>query len=248
MRRIGLMGIHRSLFLLVLFFVEAAMAQQRTISVSGDSTPDCPVVVYGTMTAVDDPSGASHYTYKAHLSITNVSGKDILLLITKLEAKDVIRFSLDDIEVTDDFFNEDMFASGATRVLETTVSPYGEPTGAILPAALPPNASASAYPIFVQFADGSTWGDSEMAAPFLRLRDVAWKRIEKLAQSYWFGGEKLLMTEIMRPGTEPLYVSDLRLLYKNKDDIGEIIHTLLGKLKAGDFHQASLHKSAGLSW
>jgi hypothetical protein len=84
-------------------------------------------------------------------------------------------------------------------VLRTTNDePIPEPGNSATP-------TASARIKFVQFSDGSTWGEREYAAHVRHLRRATLDKLESLEQLYLDGGEKAFMDALEEPTGLPCF-------------------------------------------
>ncbi|MGH9561693.1 MAG: hypothetical protein ACRD3S_09590 [Terracidiphilus sp.] len=134
-----------------------------------------PIRISGQVTVQDDPSAPSRYTYGISDSITNVSGKAIVMTIIHIEIRGEKTPGLDADQPSDDHFfsPKDLQPGEEERVTTRSIS-YGSPAhykirhewaGGGNSQLVPEDSGSEETPVatakvaFVQFADGSTWGD-----------------------------------------------------------------------------------------
>jgi hypothetical protein len=194
---------------LVLFlFLGASASKEFILPVLSPSHPDAPVVVYGTITAREESLRETGYSCSAHLSLANVSGKSIVLLVTDVEASlktdGVVRSRLEEVHVNDYFFQTDLFEPKATKMVETNLSELQLLRG-IEPDVFRGKLGADARVIFVQFADGSTWRDLEVKEEkgFFEQRVRAWNNLQLLADVYHTKGAQHLVAVLPQVATGP---------------------------------------------
>jgi len=191
----------------------SALAQEFTIPVSAPSETGSPVALHGSLTATNDLAGDPSCPCTASLSLVNVSGKRIVILITELvsqiEVAGVVRSRFDYRGIDDYFFKADLFEPNATKIVETRIIPYGEEQHQGEPAEVPPQLKAMAQVIFAQFADGSTWGDLAAAKEPLKNRLQAWNELLSLANIYRTQGEQRVLAALKEPDASGPYLGSL---------------------------------------
>jgi hypothetical protein len=210
-----------------------------------------PVLLSGTVTPADSRRARVRYSYKVSISATNVSDKSILLMITRVDINRELGEdnSLSTTErslttVDDDFFSSSLFDPGATRCTEDfdpaatnmpghSLAPFGDAPFDL--GAEPPKTAAVASVLFVQFADGSTWGDRKAAEEALHERSLTVDRLTFLEEVYRTKGEQPFLIELLKP-SQPVTVAALQELYREKKDAALVIARLTAMLHDGDMH------------
>lgn len=229
------------LILMLLVAVGCASAQPSSIPLVFGQGSGCPVLLRGAITSISKQDAAGHAfdSFEGTILATNVSGKDIVLLITRLHT---IGLPGDNTEFgIYDYFFSDVFESNGTREFPTSGPPVLEGPTIQRPIGLKAKATASI--IFVQFADGSTWGDAEAAKDALHQRQAAWDKLKALANTLRSRGERQFVAELTQP-VEPgspgeVYVGSVRRAYANGDP-SSAIEELNDKLDAADLHWRSM--------
>jgi hypothetical protein len=148
---------------------------QIRIPLQDVSDGGCPIRVSGHVSFQDDPSQLSRYTYGIEGSIENVSGEGVVLTVIHIQTRGVNRHGLDGNRSSDDhFFGPRDLQPGEVENIPATTVGFNEPAtdGRMIgheeanwelaredvgPEQTP---LATAKVTFVQFADGSTWGDT----------------------------------------------------------------------------------------
>jgi hypothetical protein len=105
-------------------------------------------------------------------------------------------FEMGHTYIGDHFFVTDVLAPNATEHIDLSLPPMGnsrdqsEPPLRKLP-------HPTAYVAFVEFADGTYWGDLQEARDILQDRVASWQRLNDLQQIYRLRGQEAFSTELM---------------------------------------------------
>lgn len=150
--------------------------------VSDDKSP---IRVSGHVSFQDDPSQLSRYTYRIESSIENVSGAGVVLTVIHIQTRGVNRHGLDGNRSSDDhFFGPRDLQPGEVENIPGTTVGFNEPAtdGRMIgheeanwelvreDVGSEQTPVATAKVTFVQFADGSTWGDTVVGHNLLVYR------------------------------------------------------------------------------
>jgi hypothetical protein len=180
-------------------FSIASLAQtvEVTLPLTPREPPGAPVEFTGTITALENVA-TSRYSYDGQATATNLTEKGICLLALRVKASGLIRSELSETGFHDFFFAKSLLAPGNSQKISVGVAPQGTVGGNITPKAAPPDAVANLKLLFVQFSDGSTWGDSTVAAKTLKDRQAAFDAMKSLLATYQLKGEKEFITELLQ--------------------------------------------------
>lgn len=237
------MSIRHTTIIILLSASIRISAQQPTIPIIIAPQSGTPVTLYGTVTAADSRPARFRYSYRVNTSATNVSDKGILLMITQVQVnREVSDDKLATTErsltkIDDEFFNSSLFGPTATKTSDDFLAPLDG-----LPAdseAEPAAATAVAKVLFVQFADGSLWGDGKAAEGALRERGLALERLRLLQETYWTMGEQQFLAELLKP-SQLVAVRSLQGIYLENKDAGAVIERLTLMLHNGELHLRGL--------
>jgi len=180
----------------LLTLVSFAYAGTADLKVADVSTPDCPVRITGEVKLTQSHQGPNLYTVRSPMvDGVNVSNKVIVALVSRLVTTDF--YGQPDIDNTEEdyFFQAEEFAPGTTKMIvheEREGFPtkaWGEANGKpveIGPETTEPTASAKV--IFVQFADGTTWGKYAAAAAIFADRKGVYDSLLRFRSIYNQGG------------------------------------------------------------
>jgi hypothetical protein len=155
----------------------AASHGQRTVALDDVSEHGAPLRVSGTISFEVDPSPAIRYTYRTEGSVANVSGRDVVLTVIHIEASGENAPGLDSNLVVDRFFGPTVLRADQSEKIEMPPVSFGTPT---INSSGPPIRVATAKVTFVQFANGSKWGDADAGRRLIRQRRFTLERFERL--------------------------------------------------------------------
>jgi hypothetical protein len=227
-------------FLLALMPISLS-AKEFTLSVFSPSDPAAPVTLRGTMTGDDDSPRMHEFSCSVHLSVTNVSSKPILLIIAEaramIRADGIVRSTLDERGIDDYFFKPELFLPKSSRVLDIKMFPQKQ--DAKLGQDPSRKVSGDAHVLFVQFADGSTWGDLQIGRQFLEQRQQAWKELQVLAELYHSNNRQRFVAALKEPAAQGPYLGRLGLIYGQTKDVELVAREMQNLLDLG---YARLHK------
>jgi hypothetical protein len=212
--------------------------QMLSIHMTDESPNDCPVTLSGLAVAKDEPSKPLRYSFTTTIYATNNSQKSILLVVIKIAFTGTGRFDISDTRDDDYFFASDTFNSRDTKKLEDFLGPMGAPQAKVENYSLDPKASAEVA--FVQFGDGSTWGDLVVGEHILRNRAPTWNALRSLAETYRTNGKQQFLRELREP-SQLQTIRYLQNLYEsNGNDASAVIKKLDNMLEYADLHGRAL--------
>lgn len=143
------------------------------------SEPGAPLRISGTISFEVDPSQALRYAYRTEGAVTNVSGRNVLLTSIHIEAPGENAPGLDSNLVVDHFFGPTVLRAGQTEEIDMPSVSFRTPT---VNSSGPPIRVATAKVTFVQFANGSTWGDGDAGHRLILYRRLTLWKLQKFEQ------------------------------------------------------------------
>jgi hypothetical protein len=155
----------------------AACCGQRKIALHDASEQGAPLRISGTISFEVDRSQALRYTYRTEGSLANVSDNDVVLTMIHIEASGENAPGLDSNLVVDRFFGPTVLRAGQSEKVDMPPVSFGTP---MIYSSGPPMRVATAKVVFVQYANGSTWGDAEAGRRLIRQRRFTLERFERL--------------------------------------------------------------------
>ncbi len=218
------------------------------ISIVDHSPSGSPLVVKGDVTAYDKPAEQLRYSAKVRTSVTNASSKPIVLTVISLTGENVP--GMNDKSSHDYYFPE-MFEPQSTEEQEWTFGPFVSRTevkvdGGSKWVDVEPERGAvqkvTATVLFVQFADGSTWGDRDEAKSALAVRRDSVKRLVHLSSVYRREGEAAFIDDLSKPTDLPA-ISTLQYLCNHNDDKTKVVDRLIRMVATVEEHSRMM-KSA----
>jgi hypothetical protein len=194
----------------------AEAQKESAIPVMEVSDAGAPVRITGHITAKDQLSEVLRYSFEGDVDLTNVSSEPILLMVAKIDVASKLPVSLSYSEEDDYFFESKMLRPGSSAKLQPVLGTFGEPQRSRKSFVAEP--SARARIVFVQFLNGSTWGDPVAAERLLRNRRLSLKQLEILKEDYRRQGEEEFQKTLLQPTLlQPIMA--LQDLYHEKGDL-----------------------------
>jgi len=232
----------RCFALMLLLPMTVAAQRETTIQIASGPSIGQPVVLSGSARSTYDSGKPFPYTFKTTLSAVNVSDKDILLVIMTTNLTGTGKYDIHDTRVDDYFFTPNVFGRNETKTIDNLVGPLSEPEGPVELEPLEPRAVADVR--FVQFFDGSTWGDSASGAGALQDRRSTWNRLKLLIDKYRTGGEQDFVLALRQPSqSQPIRM--LQQLYESSGQNADVVvkkaHAMIDCAEA---HQRGLEPHA----
>jgi hypothetical protein len=132
-------------------------------------------------------------------------------MITRFDVTRLAKIDDQGTRVDDYFFTHDVFATNANETWKESFGPFGEPQGKTDISPAKPRAVLKA--VFVQFMDGSTWGDPAAGKDALRDRQLTRKELQTLADMYRTKPKEEFASRLMKAsqyGGYPLPATPLR--------------------------------------
>src|SRR5882762_623877 len=206
------------------------------------SSLDSPVKLSGVATFSDEPSKLFRYEYKTTAYVNNVSQKSVLLLVARVRFTGAGGFDLDNAREDDYFFAEDLLGAGKTQTLKDSFGPASAPQAKTALATTDPQATASV--LFVQFIDGSTWGELAAGKHMLEIRSLTWEKVRSLAETYRTNGEGQFLLALLRYSDLPA-VASLQRTYESTKDSRGVVAKMTNMLRYADMHAKEARLSPG---
>jgi hypothetical protein len=211
-------------FLLLVGTTFVAAQSESVLPVVDISEAGAPLRIAGRVTAKDQPSQVPRYSFEGDIEMSNVSGKPILLMVVTLEVVSALPVSLNYREERDYFFESKTLQPGASAKLQRGLGKFGEPSRKE-DFAVEVKPSARARVTFVQFSDGSSWGDASAAEQVLRNRQLSLKQLELLDEDYRKRTGEEFLSEFLQPTfLQPIF--GLQELYREKRDLAPVLARL----------------------
>ncbi|MCI0423007.1 MAG: hypothetical protein L0312_27920 [Acidobacteria bacterium] len=187
------------MFLLVIAcLLPRVAAQSQSLQVVDRTEGASPVTVSGTVTISEQVSGDQvNYSLEESVSATNVSDKTILTMVAWLDVSFTKAPNAHIVKQYECFFAPDVIKPGETHILST-------PQPASMrdnfdPAAPLKEAKAEFRAVYIQFLDGSVFGDPAAAKDMLRIRKEAEKALWYLNKVYREKGAQAFVAELQEP-------------------------------------------------
>jgi hypothetical protein len=202
-----------------------------------------PLVLSGAVTAKDEiEAGIIKFSFRTDISMTNVSHKGILLLVIKVDMTGANGLGIHHTKTNDYFFTSDVFKPGATETTEESIGPIGERQGAT--EEQPPGPTATAEVAFVQFVDGSTWGNASEGREIIQERRETCDRLKFLVAIHQSKDENRFIDSFMESSSLP-GINHLQWMYKNtkdKSDNDFVFRTIQQMLGNAEVHLKAMNR------
>jgi hypothetical protein len=217
-------------------------ATRLTAKVADMSEPGAPIKISGDVIFEEDESKLLPYSIATDITFSNLVTKSILLSIVNLK---LVSTHIRDFHTEDDdyFFQRHVLQPSSPAHLRITV-PFGR--------SIPPyqaratKATAEARVLFVQFLDGTTWGDSSSAGPISERRIAARNVLESLSELYKAGREQDFLDQLSRT-TELQPILTLQNLYDKTKNIATVATRVEEMLQNAKVHSVAVETQGSLS-
>jgi hypothetical protein len=217
---------------IVLFSLTAlTRAEALRMSVVNVSEQGCPVDVSGYVDFVAEKGATLPNSFRIALTADNVSTKDVLAMVININTTGTGKISLNKTRSEDYFFRDDLFKVNQKVELHDVSGPYGEPSANAMPELSQPRSTAMIT--FVQFADGSTWGDASKGRDIAVDRLRSMNELKLLATTYDTKGDEQFVTELKRPSSSSA-VNYLQEFYERDANATKVFKRLTTILQSGD--------------
>src|SRR5580658_5179345 len=208
------------------------------------SAAGSPVRISETLVFQDDPTKALRYTYLIDGSMTNVSNKEIVLTVIHISGTGVGAPGIDHTVAVERFFGSNGLNPGGVEAIDHTPLRLGPAVSeGSVPVETGPAASPSATTAeltFLQFADGSTWGDPDVGRQQLSMRTKTLGELHKLEQILDEQGEPGLKNELSRVGQFQFPAIDSLVQNCTDKPASCLANGLRSTLKEAELHEAEM--------
>lgn len=202
-----------SMWMLLVSF--SMFAQEITIPISDTSSPGAPVVNEGRVTIFEQAYNDKEMVSRSgEWRVKNVSSKPIVALVETLFLRSPSGVTMEPLAEYDAFFHPQLVAPGAA--ISLSINPPGARV-------IKRNSSGSTEATcevvtrWVQFLDGSTFGDSKYAADLLKDRKEIQTALADLNNTYVAEGLDKFIQRLEEPqsGIADAYIGHLRDDYES---------------------------------
>jgi hypothetical protein len=247
----------RPLFVLLcmLCFAQVSAAQQELISVPfvDETDTGSPIAVIGQI-SLRETIAANQVasSWGERVVAKNISTKPILLFVASLaelgrHGRGAFRGPGDGptyILNDDRFFTKTVIQPGESLVLRDTTPDTAQVECCVNPLTRGSDPKAAFRVCFVQFADGSSFGDPAEGKDALEIRRVILNGLRKLVQSYSDHGQAGLLTEMDQrsPWSATLPFAEIRASYEQNGAAAAIARAQQ-ILAIAENHEASIRRA-----
>ena len=237
---------------LVLLALQIAIATcygQVTVKLKDTSPKLSPVDVSGVLLADDEPTQLLRYSNHVEGYLRNKSGKDIMLVILQFRSQNAGATAIDLTYQKEYFFGLDVLRHGEREPFRSSLARFGEATvnGRPIPKNEDERGSderVTAEAMFVQFADGTSWGDPEIAQDAFIEREKTVRELDRLEQVLRNDGEFGLSQEFSKEELMLPCIDSLRVACTGKGDscLADGLHSMI---EAARHHQIEMKLGSG---
>jgi len=228
----------------------AAQLEAITVPVIDKSGAASPFQVSGRFLLQEAVHGNQlEWSWGQKVAVKNVSGKPVLLFVATLTEigrypkgqhaapGDGPTYVIED----DRFFSENLIRPGESLTLRDTEPGAPSVACCINPLAEKSDPAARYYLGFVQFADGSTFGDPDEARDALALRETILRGLRELNQSYAEHGDQGFTAKLKEQSPFSATASFGQIITKYREGgIGLAIDTTRHILTTAEKHMAGI--------
>jgi len=220
---------------------------EQFMEIQDRSDKGSPIQIAGHMTLGYDKTNQFPFSYQESLSIKNVSTKAILLMVVQFDATSG---PARDEKFSQEYFFGDALGPGQVEAHDFPAQRYGTPlvNGEPVPYQPDLHPTAEAHAEFVQFGDGSTWGDADAATNVLGLRQKTLAELDLLEHLYEQRGESAFLEELAKADGLLSVIYQLKRRCENKpayvNCTYESVHQTLATARE---HEAALNAARTIS-
>lgn len=189
-----------------------------------------PLNLSGYVSQAHTPAERVEYSYVLHLSEHNISTKNIVLTGIRVDITDPEAGERGLLQVDDYFFRQDLFRSAGIYNWTFHFVPFSRsrPTDR--------QPAPTAQLVFVQFEDGSTWGDVNAIQKPLSERNETLQKLFALSTLSKMGHKNEFSTELMKPSGLAL-IRGLQHLYRQSGGSADVVLGQINeKIKYAEVH------------
>jgi hypothetical protein len=210
-------------------------------AIAGRVAEGSPISVSGYVTYGYDESKVS---YRGNISAKNVSDKSVLLMVMHLEAGGAPRL---DETFSQEYFFGDALEPGASEVQDGLGASLARAVNGVpqIGGEHAPEAVAKVRVEFVQFGDGSSWGDADSAKTVLGMRRETLGELDKLEHIYEQAGEDAFLEELARADDPLPVISQLKGGCRDRPRSPNCAHDAVRRtIEVAKEHQAGMDSGA----
>jgi hypothetical protein len=224
-------------------YVSGAVVEKR-MKLRDVSESGSPIRVSGQLTFRDDGSRVTPFCYRITATAKNVSSKSMLLMVIHFQASGMGGPGHDE-QYSQEYFFMEPLEPDAIEKYESGHLSFGPREAPVSPDAdrkpEPPTATASVE--FVQFSDGSTWGDADAAADAFEIRQHTVRELEALEHIYEESGEQAFRAELSKETYLPT-VGALKSICGGKEDYSSCARDAVRRtIERADANEAAANTS-----
>jgi hypothetical protein len=220
--------------------------EESFIPVVDSSSGNSPLEIKGDVRAFDTPAERARNAIVGRLSVTNVSSKPILLTVVSIKGTNVV--GVNDTSIHDYYFSEP-FEPQTSENQDWTYGPFLQQMGVRsdegwkwvdVEPVKGVRQEVIASVLFVQYADGTSWGDREAAKDALIARAESTKSLTVLASIYRDEGKQAFLDSLMQPSNLNAIVT-LQFFCEKTDDKGKVVDRLFRTLSKAEEHKRAMN-------
>jgi hypothetical protein len=202
-----------------------------------------PVRLAGTVRLTELSPEGSGYACHVSITLTNISPKPIQLMISRIlvpamtpdsnETKPPSPTTGERLGTRSDdyFFAQALLQPQEIQKWDDYLPPFSNVRSRSDALSLRPLPEAQV--IFVQFEDGSTWGDLSAAETALRQRELSFHKLTTLIAAYDKEGAGAFVSDLLKPTDLPL-ILQLQEKYRTERDASRLIQVVRSKHANGE--------------
>jgi hypothetical protein len=222
---------------------------QTKIHLQDISAKGSPIQVSGSVLFEDDASKRIRFSYLIEGSLANVSNRSVVLMIIRFASGGLKGPGLDYSYEKDYFFSLGVFEVGKVEDFRSSPIRFGSPTVNGQPIAQDDDISSApivtAQVVFVQFVDGTTWGDLGRGRESLLVRNQTQRELVRLERVLQNGGEQALTDELSKQDSTLLCINSLVSECRGKGDscMADGLHSMIDAARRHE-HDIEVKSSA----
>jgi hypothetical protein len=228
--------------ILVIACVGFVLADDAGVPVADKSERGSPLENTGSVRLSETvQNGNTHFSYQADVAARNISSKTIMAVVASLDITDSQGHKVQEMESGDLFFKDNTLKPGDVLTLS-----YNQPSEYFVPlkySSAQTTPSAESRTLFVQFEDGTTFGDEKYANRLMNSRQETWNALAHLNDVCTKQSQAACLAELQKTAelrSVDMYLQNLRRS-EQQNGLEPTLEKIRATLKTAELRQQAIN-------